>query len=156
MKTNTVITITLLILIAVITSFLPAQQASAATKTWTGLIDDKWSNPDNWAPVGVPVSSDTIIIDGLPIPNTFVYLDTDFILNGSMTIHDHDWLWIQSGITFINEGTIYNEGDINNEGTFENIGTIDSWSISNYDTFSNYGTINTYQHLGNKGIMNNW
>ena len=66
MKTNTVITITLLILIAVITSFLPAQQASAATKTWTGLIDDKWSNPDNWAPVGVPVSSDTIIIDGPP------------------------------------------------------------------------------------------
>src|SRR5688572_23894865 len=37
--------------------------AQAATKAWTGLVDNNWHEPGNWSPPGVPAGNDTININ---------------------------------------------------------------------------------------------
>eukprot|EP01063_Lacrimia_lanifica_P009751 TRINITY_DN1663_c1_g2_i1.p3 TRINITY_DN1663_c1_g2~~TRINITY_DN1663_c1_g2_i1.p3 ORF type:complete len:224 (+),score=116.87 TRINITY_DN1663_c1_g2_i1:86-757(+) len=39
--------------------------ANAATKTWTGIINDQqWSTANNWLPAGAPGPQDDVVIDG--------------------------------------------------------------------------------------------
>jgi hypothetical protein len=39
-------------------------ESLAATKTWVGTQNANWSNPFNWQPSGVPVTSDDIVFNG--------------------------------------------------------------------------------------------
>lgn len=47
-----------------------------APKAWTGQVSSAWGNPNNWYPVGVPTSSDDVVITGngtfVPAANTTV------------------------------------------------------------------------------------
>jgi hypothetical protein len=34
--------------------------------TWSGAVDDDWSNPDNWCPAAVPGAQDDVVIPAAP------------------------------------------------------------------------------------------
>ncbi len=38
-----------------------ASTASAATRTWTGAVDQNWSNAGNWSPAVAPLPNDTLV-----------------------------------------------------------------------------------------------
>ena len=54
------ISVTASLSVLVLTVLLKAGWCSAATFTWTGSVSSDWFNANNWTPVGVPGSSDTI------------------------------------------------------------------------------------------------
>ncbi|MEA2165346.1 MAG: trimeric autotransporter adhesin, partial [Thermoanaerobaculia bacterium] len=41
-------------------TLLLAVHAQATTYTWTGAVSNLWSNQNNWNPVGVPASGDSV------------------------------------------------------------------------------------------------
>jgi hypothetical protein len=49
----------------------------SAAKTWNGSISSDWNTAANWAPNGVPISSNCIIIPN--VPNTPIILGTNFV-----------------------------------------------------------------------------
>src|SRR5579864_8715051 len=52
---------------------------AAATFTWTGSVSTDWFTPNNWSPVGVPGSSDTV-----NMTNGTINLSSPVIINGSL------------------------------------------------------------------------
>ena len=62
-------------------------------KIWTGIISNDWSNPNNWNPNGVPVSTDDIFIPpsapNMPLVNNDGFNCNDFTLSmdASLTIN---------------------------------------------------------------------
>ena len=52
------------LLILLCTIALNSAESFAATKTWVGTQNANWSNPFNWQPSGVPVTSDDVVFNG--------------------------------------------------------------------------------------------
>ena len=40
------------------------QELSAATKTWTGSVNNSWNESNNWQPAGVPTANDDVFFNG--------------------------------------------------------------------------------------------
>lgn len=95
--------ISMLSILCVLISF----NAAAINRTATGLFAS-WSNPNTWTPVGVPTTTDDVIINGAIIQNGNVQVNFITILNGG-------------GI--INSGTIALTGSFTNNGTYIDNGT---------------------------------
>ncbi|HVG24683.1 MAG TPA: Calx-beta domain-containing protein, partial [Thermoanaerobaculia bacterium] len=47
--------------LSVLLLLILASTAAAATRTWTGTVDNSWSNPANWSPAGAPAITDTLV-----------------------------------------------------------------------------------------------
>src|ERR1700682_4261001 len=45
---------------AVLVLFVAAGANASQTSSWTGASDALWSNPNNWSPIGVPASGDSV------------------------------------------------------------------------------------------------
>src|SRR5262245_29885335 len=43
-----------------------AVPACAATRTWTGEVNNDWYEPGNWTPPGTPAAADTLNVNGSP------------------------------------------------------------------------------------------
>ncbi|HYC59663.1 MAG TPA: prolyl oligopeptidase family serine peptidase [Thermoanaerobaculia bacterium] len=67
-------------------------QGGTGDRTWTGEADDRWSNPANWSPVGVPTQEERLIFPSggavrettydLSTPIREVYLFDTYAVNG--------------------------------------------------------------------------
>ncbi|MFK7982650.1 MAG: hypothetical protein AB8G86_21910 [Saprospiraceae bacterium] len=144
-------------------------------KTWTGNINNDWTNADNWNPTGIPTSQDEVTIPStanLPIiPNDTTRLKSLEIQSGvTLTIPTdavlllneatNDALTIHGQLTNLGKliigNTIAPQGNaITNKGTFINGADICSGflyiasnnDVVNTDSFINNGTLN-FQSTG--------
>ncbi len=62
--------------------------------TWTGLINNLWSNPGNWSCNQVPTPNDIILI-----PSGNPHLDINFTVAGKLTLNTSATLTINTGVT---------------------------------------------------------
>ncbi|MBL0743706.1 kelch repeat-containing protein [Chryseolinea lacunae] len=76
--------------------------------TWTGTVDNAWSNPANWSPQRVPTANDAVIIQPTAYPH-YVALDQSTQV-GSLTIQNGASLKVKNGATLTSPGGITNNG----------------------------------------------
>ncbi len=95
-------------------AFLAASQAFAAlTYSWTGAASNKWSNPGNWNPAGVPTDGDTLAfpsgaanttnVNDLPAGTSFVtvgVLGFGYNLSGNGIV-------VTSSVSSVYNGTVF-------------------------------------------------
>ncbi len=51
-------------LVFIILAVIGTESAHATTRGWTGNSNNKWSNPNNWVPVGVPQDGEDLLLFG--------------------------------------------------------------------------------------------
>jgi len=83
-------------------------QGGPCTRTWSGAIDDDWSNPLNWTPNGAPTSVDNVIIPGT-VTNMPEIMITGLECN-DLLMENGAVLTINPGIIFTVNGTVTLEG----------------------------------------------
>ena len=122
--------------------------------TFTGAIDNNWSNAGNWDN-GLPTAgNDATIPDGAFV--LAVSLTVNFTLNNYGTINNGGT--INNDGTINNyAGTIYNDGDISNSGDIYNYEGIiyNDGSIDNDGVISNSGDIYNDGSIDNDGTIYN-
>lgn len=85
-------------------------------KFWTGDEDNKWNNPNNWSPPGVPGPNDNVHIEDKPPSGRFPQIFNDAAECNNLNIDPGAQITISPGTLNLN-------GDLNN-----NLGTINSGS----------------------------
>ena len=127
-------------------------------KVWTGKENGKWSNYENWSPLGVPKSYDEIRIDnGNWNKNSNVILDGDFVNLSGITITDGDSLTIISGSKLTNKHSIiHNFGTISLNG-FSSIDNVENSHLKNFGIINNDAStiLNDGSVIYNSGTINN-
>lgn len=61
--------------------------------SWTGLIDDDWFNPENWAPIGKPQAGDSVVIHeeaNVLVTNSIPWLNDLTVSNATVTLKNWD------------------------------------------------------------------
>jgi hypothetical protein len=111
---------------------------SAATFTWNGSVSADWFNADNWTPVGVPGSNDTVNFNSgsisLPAPIT---VGGEFNWSGGSLMG--------SPLTFASNSVLNIQGPVSLYGPLTNYGTV-NWQAGtvqlNYAPYyGDYGVI---------------
>jgi hypothetical protein len=104
--------------------------AGAATKTWTGAIDNTWHEPGNWSPPGVPAGNATINMGNAYVSAT---LPVTIASGGSL-----NWSTVGLSAAFYGGLTIASGGELNVagdaltiDGLVTNFGII-RWSGNRY------------------------
>ena len=165
---NPVYTAVLALLLATSTN------AGAATKTWTGAIDNDWHEPGNWSPPGVPAGNDTInIVDASVYATPPVTLANGATLNWTCHENAPAGSLFQGGLTIASGGVLNLTGDdggslsffggVTNAGAihWSGAGRIYLWTgsvIVNqpgglFDAQNN-GAIVCYNCLGTEAVLN--
>lgn len=151
---------TQLLILLLVTTVL----STFAQNTWTGTVDDKWSDENNWSGT-VPSSSDDVLI-----PSGFtVTLDTpaDILsleVEGNSILNVTETLTIANPSEFEDNVVVnWSSGDLSGPGTLLNSGTINlsfaSFDLSGSVVLNNPGTINLNGTakiiIGTDSVLNN-
>ncbi len=96
-------------------------QTDNTTITWTGAVDEDWSNADNWSPAQVPTSpSDEVVIPQVSSGNYPIsYSGLTWNNEGSLTVEEN------ASLTVIGGGTLQNGIACGVNGAVTNYGSID-------------------------------
>ena len=113
-----------------------------------------WSNPENWNRDEVPPSDAEVSID-----DGVVHIDSAFTFTALLNIYHGGLLSIDSGVHFVNEGTIrmsalHSGAGLMNNGVFLNDGTMRNARITNRRSFTNLGEILSSSHSA-FSVLNN-
>lgn len=73
---------------------------------WTGQVNNEWSNPLNWSPVGVPCTNNNIFLP----TNSTIYIDQSLNCSTIDIIFSHSSLIIN--LRTININSFNSEGDL--------------------------------------------
>jgi len=136
---------------------------NAQLNVWTGTVDDKWSNEDNWSGT-VPVSTDDVLI-----PSGFVVTVDSPANILSIEVQGNSVLNVDSSIIIQNpsefeDNVVVNwvSGDLIGPGIMLNSGTINmsfiSFDLSGSAVLNNPGTINMTGGnilIGSNSVLNN-
>ncbi len=150
--------------------------ANAQTSTWTGSVDQNWSNADNWNN-GLPVAGGVAILpSGAPSPVLAQNLTLNFEVQNFVTlrfdgsvVNDGHFINFNGGTVenraaFVNNGTIQfdNGGRFDNHNSFQNNGSIaqtgtGTWYNHPFSNFTNGagGSFTNYGYLENNGFLTN-
>ncbi len=175
------IVLTILLPFLCLAGVVDPESCSAATFTWTGTVSSDWFNANNWAPSGVPSSTDTINLTGgaiiltAPVAIGGVLNWSAGNLSGSpLLITSAGVLNINGSVTLLNvlsnAGTVtmtgpfltmYNNDTIYLGGVYNLAGAL--WDIqtnanllcgcSGHEFFNNAGTFQKSQGSGTTSIQ---
>jgi len=86
------------------------------SSTWIGG-NGTWNSPENWSPIGIPTSTDEIIIDGNSSKNSIVTLDVNVTIGKSIEVNSGDSLVVDAGsILDLTNATAIIDGILENGG----------------------------------------
>lgn len=131
-----------------------AAPAFAATRQWTGAIDNLWATAGNWNPAGTPASGDHLQFpNGGPLTPTINNLGAAVIL-GSVSLGDAhsvsgDTVRVTGGATGTFDTTVEIEGDALAGGDFATLDINDNdvhWNSGTIATLAGSGTLNAAQY----------
>lgn len=136
----------------------------AQQNVWTGTIDDKWSNKDNWSG-DVPISTDDVLI----MSGFTVTIDMPANIR-SIEVQGNSILNVTSNLIIANPSNFesnvivnWSSGDLTGGGILLNSGTINlsfnSFDLSGSTVLNNPGTINLIGganlSIGTDSVLNN-
>lgn len=139
--------------LATITRFSTCTTVATATESmsWTGAKNTDWNEACNWSPIGVPTSTNDIIIPAAPstqptlISTAGVARSVQIESGATLTIGSSGQLTINSYKTFIASG-ILSSAAFQNSGTLDNSGRL---LLGTTNPIGDYG-------LWNTGIVHNY
>jgi hypothetical protein len=95
---------------------LTHQEATVATRTWTGSVSTDWNDPNNWSLFGVPGSADDVVI-GTTATSPVLPFSTNVTVN-TITINGTDTLTLIGAVLTVTNGvTLSSTGGISGQGT---------------------------------------
>jgi hypothetical protein len=127
-------------------TFTANASVALANKTWTGAVDNQWSNAANWSPAGVPAATDSVVIPISPNNPALGAIATvaNIYINAGAT------LTLTSGAAALNDnGTLDATGGILGTGSVvvnglvpRNIkGTITATTLTMFGAYTQTGTL---------------
>ena len=124
------VSVTILLPLLCLSVFLKVGWCAAGTFTWTGSVSSDWFTANNWAPVGVPGSSDTI-----NVTNGTINLTSSISINGSLN-------WSGGALSgnplTIESGAVMNiSGNVSLENVLTNSGTVTMTGIAGVTVYNN-------------------
>jgi|GEM_PF-3359711 len=115
-------------------------QLLLAFKNWTGTTSDAWETATNWSPVGVPLSSERVLID--PLATTMPLLSSTTTIK-SMVINSGQSLAIASNGALSVDSFLINEGTITLKSTAANA----TGNLFVGKSYSGAGIVNVERYL---------
>src|SRR5205814_1411847 len=102
------------VVLAVVLMFFAAATAHAGTTySWAGAASDQWTNPNNWNPVGVPSSGDSVAFPSgaanLTNTNDLVGLSlTNIAFNGCCYTVGGNGVVLTNSLSSVSSGNVVN------------------------------------------------
>jgi hypothetical protein len=127
------LSVTILLPLLCLLVLLKVGWCSAATFTWNGSVSSDWFNKNNWTPVGLPASTDTINFTSGTIDLTnLVTIGGSFNWSGG-TLSGDPFTIASSGVLDIN-------GSVSLENVLTNAGTVKMTGLAYLSVFNNTNT----------------
>jgi hypothetical protein len=110
---------------------------SRSLRTWNASVNDEWTEPQNWTPVGVPLVCDSVVIPNTALLRPRLLGNTEI---GALTMENGTELYL-AGYGLTVNGDTYLDAVLMGGGTYLNIYRAKSIDITGSNFYINHITI---------------